>query len=381
MLALPEALTEEILTRSDEVEQARRIPADLSKKLAQAGLYRMCVPKVYGGLEVDPMTLVATIEAIARLQGSVAWCVCIGATSGVPAAYLAEEAARLIYGSDPLSLAGGVFAPKGKATGVEGGYRVSGQWQWGSGTQNCSWIMGGCLLFQEGKPQLLENGMPNPVMMFLPAEEVVILDTWHVSGLRGTGSHDFLIEDQFVPKERAVSLVTDAPKVTGALYVFPVFGLLAISLAGVALGIAQAAIEELCRLAAEKIPALTTRPLNGRPQVQSEVAEAVASVKAARAYLFEGIETAWEAAQQNGEITLDHRVQLRLAATHATTASAKVVQAMYLAGGGSSIFESSPLQRYFRDSHVVTQHMMVAPATQELLGRHLLGLGIHEAMV
>jgi alkylation response protein AidB-like acyl-CoA dehydrogenase len=203
---------------------------------------------------------------------------------------------------------------------------------------------------------------------------VRILDTWHVAGLRGTGSHDMTVDDVVVPAERSVSIVDDRPRADGPLYAFPVFGLLAIGIAAVALGIARAAIDELVRLARAKTPEGSRRTLAERPAVQVDVAQAEALVGAARAHLDTAIDRAWEAATQRGAIALEDRARLRLAATHATASAARATDLAYGAGGGSAIYAASPLQRCFRDVHVATQHMMVAPPTWELAGRVLLGI-------
>ena len=211
-------------------------------------------------------------------------------------------------------------------------------------------------------------------MMLFPAADVRIVDTWTVSGLRGTGSHDMTVEDVLVPAERSVSLMDDRPREQGALYAFPAFGLLAFGIAAVALGIARAAIEELVRLAGGKRSQGSRRTLAERGVVQAEVAQAEALVRAGRAFLDDAIDRAWERAAADGAIGVEERVGLRLAATHATTSAARAVDLAYNAAGGTSVYAASPLQRCFRDVHVATQHAMVASATWELAGRILLGL-------
>lgn len=360
--------------RADEIERARRLPQELVQAFASAGLFRMGVPRAFGGSEVDPATMVRAIEAVAHADGSAGWCVMIGATSGVMAAYLPDAIAREIYGTDPLVVSGGVLAPMGKAIVTGDGYRVTGRWPFASGCEHCSWLMGGAVLIENDKPRLLPNGAPEVRTMLFPAAAAEVIDTWTVSGLRGTGSHDIAVRDLYVPHDRSASLVADRPLQPGPLYVFPVFGLLALGIAGVALGVARNAIDALTELAGAKTPTGSRRRLAERAVIQMHVAQAEATLGAARAFLFDAIERAWQAAATHGEMTIQQRAQLRLAATHATVSSATVVDLMYNAGGGTSVYASSPLQRCFRDVHVVTQHMMVAPATYELVGRVLLGL-------
>jgi indole-3-acetate monooxygenase len=177
-----------------------------------------------------------------------------------------------------------------------------------------------------------------------------------------------------VPAERTTSLLTDSPLERGPLYAFPIFGLLALSIAGVALGIARTAVDELVELAGGKTPTLSSRRLADRHATQSAVARAEAALRAARELLYAEIERGWAAARRDGEVPVEEKAALRLAATHATIASAEVVDTMYTLGGGTSIYETSSLQRHFRDIHAVTQHMLVGPQTWELTGRLLLGL-------
>jgi alkylation response protein AidB-like acyl-CoA dehydrogenase len=291
----------------------------------------------------------------------------IGATSGVVAAYLPDAVAREIY-DDPRAITGGVFAPRGTALGEGQGFRVSGRWPFASGSEHCSWLMGGCLVRDDGPPRAR--------MMLFPASDVRILDTWTVAGLCGTGSHDMTVENVLVPAERSVSLTDDVPRAPGSLYAFPVFGLLALGIAAVALGIARAAIDELVHLARAKSPQGSKRTLAERAMVQTQVAEAEALVRSGRAFLADAIAQAWSAAESASARVLapTDRALLRLAATHATTNAARATDLMYGAGGGTSIYATSPLQRCFRDVHVATQHVMVAGATLELTGRVLLGL-------
>jgi alkylation response protein AidB-like acyl-CoA dehydrogenase len=360
------ALVTRLRAAAAETEQARRLAPELVQAMAEAGIFRMCVPRTLGGGEVEPATMLAVLETLAAADGAAGWCAMIGATSGVVSAYLSDEAAQEIYERADL-VTGGVYAPQGRAVAVDGGYRLTGRWAFASGCEHCAWLMGGAVIAADGTP-------PAARLMLFPARDARILDTWTVSGLRGTGSHDIAVDDVFVPAGYTVSLTTDRPRHTGPLYAFPVFGLLALGIAAVAVGIARQAIDELTRLAAGKTPTGSRRVLAERAAVQAAVAEAEATLRAARAFLYDAVGEAWTAAQGAGEIAVGHRIGLRLAATYATTSAARVVDLMYNAGGGSVIYAASPLQRHFRDIHVVTQHMMVAPATYELAGRLLLGL-------
>jgi alkylation response protein AidB-like acyl-CoA dehydrogenase len=383
-LAGAEEFARAIEGRSGEIERNRFLPQDIADHAARLGLHRLCIPAAYGGHEAHPLTLVRVVERIARVDGSAAWCVFIGATSGMVAAFLAPEEARAIF-ADPMRITAGVFAPRGLARSAEekgvAGYRVSGRWQWGSGSRNASYIMGGAVIVgDDGKPEIAPEGIPQNRMMIFPANEVTLHDTWDVSGLAGTGSTDFEVRDLFVPAARAVSLISDKP-LARPLYCFPTFGLLGIGIAGVALGLARGAIDELVALAAGKTPQGSAKPLAQRAKAQFDVSEAEALVRSSRAFLDEAVGAAWEAASRDGAIAVEHRRDIRLATTHAVRSAARAVDLMYTLGGGTSVYRSSALQRHFRDVHVATQHMMVSEATYELTGRLFLGVPTNTAML
>jgi alkylation response protein AidB-like acyl-CoA dehydrogenase len=356
-----------------EAEATRRLPAALSKQLGAAGLYRLCVPESVGGGEAPPQELLGAVEELARGDAAAGWCVAVCATAGMLAAYLEPEAAGEVF-ADPAGVVGGVFAPMGRAAPAGDELAVAGRWRFCSNVDNCDWLMGGCLVLDGERPRLLDSGRPDIRLVLMPAAAVEVIDTWHVSGLRATGSHDIAVDGLAVPVARSASLITDPPRERGPLYAFPPFGLLAASIAAVGLGIARGALDDLAELAGVKTPTLSTRKLAERAATQSGVARAEAALRAARSLLFESTETAWNAAVAGAGIPLELRAGLRLASTHAIEAAATTVDAAYSLAGGSAIYETSALQRRFRDVHAATQHMLVGPATWELTGRSLLGL-------
>lgn len=372
VVAAAEKLVDRLRVRAEEIETARRLPADLSDEFAAAGFYRMCVPEIYGGLELPPAESHRAIEMLARGDGSAAWCAFIGSSSGSVLAFLPEDTAREIFASDTTLLCG-VFAPRGKAVAEQGGFRVNGRWQWGSGTQNADWVMGGCQVVRDGVTETMKSGAPLSRMMLVPGGEIEFLDTWTVSGLCGTGSTDFAMNDLFVPEQRVVGLGVDRP-LERPLYAFPNFGLLAMGIAAVSLGLARSAIDELVSFASEKTPQGSMRALANRPATQADVARAEAAWRSARSWYYEAIEAAWEGACTGGRIPTAQRRDLRLSTTHSVRACTDAVDLMYKLGGGTSVYRTSPLQRIFRDIHVATQHMMVSDATLELTGRLFLGL-------
>ncbi len=368
------ALATGISARSREFESIRRLPADLAHQLAEAGVFRIAIAKAYGGAERHPADLIRVIEEVSRADGSVGWCVMIGSVTAALSGFLPPATAHEIYGTDTLVITGGAVAPTGKATRVEGGYIVNGRWQWGSATQNCGWITGGALIFERDKPRIGPSGDPEFQLMIFPAKDVEILDTWDSSGLRGTGSHDFQVKNAFVPDDRAFAIGVTPPVVQTPLYRFPFFGLLAIGVCAVSLGIARRAIDEFIALAGGKVPTWERKTLAHSARIQEAVAEAEATLRSSRAFLFETIDTAWTAASVGESPALEMRRDLRLAAANVAWQCVKVVDAMYSMGGGSVVHASHPIQRCFRDVHVVTQHRMVNRSVFETTGKLLLGM-------
>ncbi|MCY1077701.1 acyl-CoA dehydrogenase family protein [Archangium lansingense] len=380
MLAAIRELAPKVAPRSEEIETARRLPADLARELAQAGVFRMAVPEAYGGLELHPTLIVEAIESLSRADASAGWCAMIGSLTAICSAWLPEAEARLIYG-DPEVITGGVAAPMGRAELVEGGYRVTGRWPWASGSQNCRWLAGGVVVMKDGRPRMLGENVPEVRVLFFPIEDVTLHDTWHAAGLCGTGSGDMEVKDVFVPAGRSLSFFTERPRLDRPLYGMPPFGMLALGIPSVALGIARRAIDELKALALQKkIMPAGRHLLATRPAVQEAVAEAEATLRAARAFLFETVNTMFEAASRR-EVSVHHRAELRLACTHTTRSAARAVDRMYEAAGGTAVYRASPLQRCLRDIHVATQHGMVAPPTLETIGGVLLGLDAHAVML
>ena len=373
------SLSPRIKARAPEIEKARRLPADIARTLADAGFFRMLVPESVGGLEVTAATFSDAVMKMAAADAAVGWCVMIGATTGLNSAYLPLDSAKEIFG-DPSIVTGGVFAPIGRAVVDGDHYRVTGRWPWASGSANCDWLGGGCIIYEGEQPRRRPDGAPDSRMLMFPRSDVELIDTWEASGLRGTGSGDIAVNDIKVPINRAVSLL-DAPVAQGPLFAFPVFGLLAVGVASVALGNAQAALESIQELASAKKPQYSRRSLAERSTVQAEFARASGRWRAARAYLDDAIDRCWTHAVAQGTLDIEARADLRLACTHASRESADIARAAYDLGGGTSVYAKHPLQRHFRDAHVATQHVMVAPSTYELIGRVQLGLETQSAML
>ena len=369
LVAAAVALRPLVEAHADEGEEIRRLPAATLEALRDAQLLRMCVPHAYGGPEVDPMTLVRAIEAVAEADGAAGWCTMIASTTASLSMFLPPDAARAIY-ADPRVVTGGAFAPTGTGTAVDGGYRVTGRWQWGSGTQHCDWIAGGTVC-DDGSFRLV----------WFDAADVTFHDTWHVSGMQGTGSLDFSVDGVVVPAQRTVQPMVGRRTIDVPLAAFPNFSLLASGVAAVSLGVARRAIDELVALAQGKRPVFASKTLAHSPYAQIEISRAEAALRSARAFLLGELADAWEQAVAGGRVDVEARARIRLACVNAAEQGARATDIAYTLGGGSAVFKGNVLQRCLRDAHVATQHVQVAPKLHETLGRVVLGVETDTAVL
>lgn len=354
---------------SAEIDRERRLPDELVTRLREAGLLRATMPREADALELAPGPALRCAEAVARGDTSAGWCVSIAITSALLVAYLPVATRDEMFGGG-RGVAAGVWAPRGKAKSVDGGVVVSGQWSFCSGITHADMMFAGCFVDDQRVPSVVA----------LPKSDLRVLDTWHTLGLRGTGSHDSVAEEVFVPKDRVLS-VFDGPVVDRPLYRFPVFGFFALCIGAAAMGNARTAIDDLVELAGGKKGLGSTRTLAERPATQAAVATAEAALEAARALYYESIEAAWRASQDTTGVPTALRNRLRLAATHAVRTSADVVRTMYDLAGGSAIYDGAPLQRRFRDAFTATAHFQVNEASRELSGRVLLDLPAEVSML
>lgn len=357
---------------ADQAEHERRLPPPVAEEFRRAGIYRMCRPKQLSGLEVDPLTAIEVVETLSRADGAAGWCAMINGAGTIFEGFLGERGGKEMF-ADPAVVSGGVIAPTGRAVPAEGGYRITGRWSIASGCHQCDYLGASCFVFDGPGPRMGPNGMPEWVVPFLAKSEVKIVDTWNVSGLRGTGSHDFEANDVFVPEHRFIRMPFGPSPYPGKLYQFPFFGFLATVIASSALGIARSAVDELERVARTKTPFGMMSTLATRPSAQIAAAEAEAALRSARAFLFESVREIWERVEAGQPVSVEQRATLRIAATNATTSCARAVDLAYTAGGASAMYAKSPLQRCFRDVHAITQHYAVAPNDHELCGKILLG--------
>ena len=365
----------ELSERSGEIDALRQIPQDLADKMAAEGFYRICTPAQLGGLAQDPNTLYEICETLASANGSAGWCIFIGSTSQYLLGALAQEQQHEMM-TDINVITSGVFADMGTALYEERdnkpGYLINGHWRWGSGCRNAAWISGGIHEI-DGNGDAHQSTDSVLTRVFFKPEEIEILDNWHVSGMRGSGSSDYRVENIWVPALRMASSIEQTELRHLPIYRYPKFALLALPIGAITLGMARASINEVIKIANQKTPQGSRRTLAHRPGLHRDIGVADSKLSAAREYLYALSEEVWQHCQTK-EPTVQQRQKLRAANVHAVNTAVDVIDKMYTLVGGTSVFETSCLQQHFRDVHVATQHMMVGEPVMELAGRVLLGL-------
>jgi len=372
-------LAPRIRSAADEIEAKRELPRELFEALADAGLFHLALPRSLGGPEIDPPSYIQVIETLGQADASTAWAVNQGAIFATYAARMPRDLARVIWIETPRAVVANTPAPTATAVMVPGGYRVTGRQGFSTGCRHAAWVAAHAQVVDDGQPRRLPDGNPDVRYLFVPVAEAQLLDTWHVRGMRGTGTHHFAVNDVFVPEWRTVLSVTPPLLESGPLYKIPRTLLFASGDAAAALGTARACLDTFLELAGAKTPRAMAAPLREQSMIQNMVGHAEADLRSGRALLRETVRDVWTSTTTNGEITLDERAGLRLATTHAIRLAVQVVDAVYNAAGATAIYESHILQRHFQDIHVISQHLQGRLAHYELVGQHWLGLKVDDS--
>lgn len=352
--------------RRKEIEDKGVLPDDLAQGLKATGVLRLWVAKAYGGKEADVLALVNAIQTLAYYNGSLAWVASVTGTGSLTSGYLQPTFAQEAFGQADAML-GGFAAPVGRAKRVAGGLMVNGRWGWGSGTSHCSTVIGGIMI------QGAAGERPIPAVALFYPKDVQWHDTWEVNGLKGTGSGDYELKEVFVPDGRWMYFPVQKSVVDSPLYRVSFYGALAAGVSAVGLGLAKRALDEIKKLGVTKKPVMAQRTLSEKAFIQFQLAETEAKYQAAKAFLEKAAIENYEAAKE-GIPDIHTKNLLRMAATHVVTASAEVVDWCYKIGGGSTIWNSVKLQELQRDMLVLTQHGLVAPSNNEMIGKVAFGL-------
>ncbi len=373
-VAAARALEDVVRASADTNEAQRHLSADVARAFARDGLYRVAAPRDCGGSEQAPRIQIEVIETIARVDGSAAWNLMIGIESFGLIAPGFSACGDLI--ADPSAILASSTAAVGRAERVDGGYRVSGQWPFVSGVHNASLFGATVQLWEDGE---VRSDLGNRYAL-VPEGGFEILDTWHTSGLCGSGSHDVRLDDVFVPDARIVAPIGGS-RHANPLLNFPLGARLAYNKVAVAWGLARAAIDAFVDLAGGKTPRFTRRQLNERPRAQRAVAEAEVRFRAGKALVLDLLDEMWSAVQASGHVTTRERALFQLACSDAVLGCIEAVDKLCQAAGTSANQKGQPLERIMRDIRVVGQHITVAPQHIEDAGRILLGLPAQEMML
>ena len=363
---------------ADASEAARCLSSDAHAAMAAAGVFDLVRPRAYGGEEVDLLTLCRVIRDISRVDGSAGWCAMISGVYGAFGGMLPHKGAEEIFAPGSTVIAG-ALGPGGMAERVEGGYRLSGRWPFASNSPHANWFVAGALVTEGGQPVIQPHGAPILLQMFLPREEVEIIDVWQTTGLKATSSNDYTITDAFVPAHRTFAY-SDPPTNAGTLYQMPLVASFGTAISAVSLGIARHALDIVQAMAATKSPVLSPVTMQHKPNVQDRVGVALANVNAAEAYLERAISYAWARAEAGERFDWADRGPLWLAATHCAQVCVEAVNALYTVGGGSSVFAANALDRCLRDIRTASQHVMTQYLNYEVAGKQFLGLPVHDTI-
>jgi alkylation response protein AidB-like acyl-CoA dehydrogenase len=339
-----------------------------------ARLFRLLLPRAAGGEEVEPWTYFDAVAEVGRHDASVAWCVFVANSAAIIAAFLAREVADEIFCDPRATIAWGPPSAH-KAVAVQGGYRVTGQWDFASGCRHAAWMGAHCNVVEpDGALRLNRVGRPTIRTLLFPIGQATLIHSWDVIGLRGTASDSYAVTDLFVP-ERFGTTREDPSlrREPGRLYAFTMQGLYAVGVSGVAIGTAQAMLDAFKALAREKTPRGLGR-LAENAVVQANVARMEAKLGAARAFMTATLREAWDGVYGMAPIDVPARARVRLACAQAILAANEVADASYKAAGVSAIFDGSPFVRRFRDIHTLLQQIQSREAHFESVGQILLGI-------
>jgi indole-3-acetate monooxygenase len=370
-----ERLAPAILAAADQGERDGRLTPELMSELHGAGLWRLLLPRPYGGAEMDPASFHRTLEAVAALDASTAWCVCQGNGCAMTAAYVDPEVAEEVWGSDPKAVL--AWGPQIRSEArVEGrGLRLSGRWTFASGGKHATWLGGHApIIDANGTPRLKKDGTPFIQTLMFPAARAKWLDVWDVIGLRATGSDHFEVNDLLVPSNFAVTREDpEERRYQSTLYLFPAMSLFAAGFSGTALGIARAMLTAFQALILEKTPRLQRSRLADQETVQTEIALSRARLGAARAFLERELDDIWQSAKRTNQVTIDDRMRIRLAVTYGIHEAKDVANTIYDAAGATAIFAGNPYERRFRDMHTVVQQLQGRKSNFKTVGAYMAG--------
>jgi len=366
-------LAGKVATMADQIDEERRLPPELAAEVADKGFFRLLLPKSLGGAQLDHPDFLRIVEIFAAVDGSMGWCINqnnVHATNGLR---MTPETAQEIYSDYRAVVTNGPPTPSVKAVPCDGGYRLSGRWDFSSGFTHATWIAALAPILPEGQERGAVFNREGAIILLMPKKEVTFVDFWPVHGLRGTASFSFEVDDHFVPISRTYD-PTSAPREDGPVYGIPTTLLFASGFSTTALGIAKASLGTAMDLAVVKIPGRATRLLQDETTTQRIIGEAEAVWHSAKAFLREAHTSVWESVQSKKALTTEQRVKLRLACTFGIRKAKEVVETAYELCGSNAILETNPIQRQYQDISVASQHIQGRATHFETAGQFFMGM-------
>jgi alkylation response protein AidB-like acyl-CoA dehydrogenase len=358
----------------EESERQRQLVPEVVDALSAAGVFRLSMPRSWGGPEVDPVRQMEIVEVLSHAYGSAGWCAAIGSAGGLLSRIFPDEVARRIWYDIDLPFAGwivpaGRLVPDSSGTG----YRLSGRWSFGSGSTHAEVFGSGALLWdpEANAPALGPDGAPQVLAAVVPAKEVTVVDTWRTTGLAGSGSHDYTMDNVFVPNDHVGKMLGGKSFHSGALYAFD--GFVNVVALGVPLGIARYAVDSATSILKDKVVHMAGTRAKDDPRVRTAVARAEAMVRASRAYCYEAVGDLWETVRAGDKPSLSQRAALAGSYTFTFQSCRDAVQMLYDVGGSASVYQSNPLDRSLRDLITICQHMIGQARLYDTVGQMWLG--------
>lgn len=369
--------------RAQETEDARRIPEASVKTLQETGFFKLLQPKNFGGYEADPIVFYSAVKEIAAACGSTGW---VASILGVHPWHLGlfdAQAQQDVWGTDDDVRISSSYAPMGKATVVEGGYRLSGRWSFSSGCDHCTWVF-------LGGPAFDENGKPVDFCTYLvPLGDYRIDDVWDTVGLRGTGSNDIIVEDVFIPQHRALSFMATGKcrtpgqkENTGPLFRLPYGSVHPSTITAPIIGMAQGAYDSHVDFQQKRVrAAYAGEKSNEDPFAKVRIAEAASEIDAAWLQLTSNISELYELAKNKEKIPVSTRLRVRRDQVRGTERSIWAIDRLFENSGGRAIKSGTPIQRYWRDAHAGRVHAANDPERAYLMyGTGEFGIPVENGM-
>ena len=366
-------LAERVAAQANQIDSERQIPAELAGQIADKGFFRLLLPRSLGGAQLEHPDFLRILEIFADVDGSTGWCINQNNVHSTNSLRMTLETAQEIYAEDRAVVTNGPPDSTVRAVPCDGGYRLTGRWNFSSGISHATWVAARAPIVGPGDAPAPGFGREGHRIMLMPKNEVDFVDFWPVQGLRGTASFSFEVDDHFVPENRTYD-PAGPMREDGPVYGIPTTLLFASGFSTVALGIAKASLGTAMKLAEGKVPGRATRLLRDESTTQRIIGEAEAVWHSAKAFLREAHASVWDSAVAKTPLTMEQRIKLRLAATFGIQKAKEVVETAYTLCGSSAILDTNPIQRQFQDIHVVSQHIQGRSTHFETAGQFFMGM-------